>query len=161
MGPSLISKGPPLTLGPSEKHKLGILSAAPWVPTVLRSPWIDLKGIVENPSYIFRPPKSKLIIRGLATIALILSRQAPKLISGDPFNKLHLCFCAVGRCWMLLEGPHCRTSHTSAHHMDGSGALAKCCGARMASISKVLLLHKAQNSTISTFDRLFHLALLL
>ena len=42
---------------------------------------------MENPSYIFRAPKSKHIVGGLAIIALILSRQAPKLIIGDRFNK--------------------------------------------------------------------------
>ena len=54
---------------------------------VLRSLWIDLKGIVKNPLCIFRAPKSKHIIGGLAIIALILNRQAPKLIIGDRFNK--------------------------------------------------------------------------
>ena len=47
---------------------------------------IDLKGLVENLSYICSAPKSEHIIGGLAIIALILNRQAPKLIIEDPFN---------------------------------------------------------------------------
>ena len=52
-----------------------------------RSLWIVLRRIVQSVSCIFEAPESKLIIGGLAIMALVLNRQAPKLIIGDRFNK--------------------------------------------------------------------------
>ena len=45
-----------------------------------------MKRIVENPSCIFRPPKSRLIIGDLPIIALSLNKPAPKHTIRDPDN---------------------------------------------------------------------------
>ena len=87
MGPALLSRASPPNIRALRKIEIRDPQYGPLSSHDSEVPWIDSKGIVENPSYIFRPPKSKHIIGGLAIIALILNRQAPKLIIGDTFNK--------------------------------------------------------------------------
>ena len=79
---------------------------------VLRFLWIDLKGIVENLSYICRGPKSKHIIGGLAIIALILNTQAPKLhIIEGPLNKAGPTLSLVPHVWGDELGTELGTLH--------------------------------------------------
>ena len=49
----------------------------------LGSLWIDVKGRVENLSYIFRAPKSKHIEADLASLPLVLNKRAAKHVKAD------------------------------------------------------------------------------